>query len=58
MDDFEIQVSESDSKVTLSGTVTSWYQKEEAGSIAWFTPGTWHINYESEVDYCFALIGQ
>ena len=39
IDDLDISVAVSGRTVTLSGTVTSWYQKDEAGRIAWKTPG-------------------
>ena len=51
VDDTDINVSVSGTTVTLSGTVDSWYQKEEAGRIAWKTPGIWHVNNELAVDY-------
>ncbi|UOU97489.1 BON domain-containing protein [Chryseobacterium daecheongense] len=46
-----IKVSVSGTTVTLTGTANSWYQKEEAGRIAWKTPGIWHVENELEVDY-------
>lgn len=46
-----IQVTVSDHKVTLSGTVDSIYQKEEAGRIAWAAPGIWSLNNELIVQY-------
>ena len=56
VDDSDINVSVSGTTVTLMGTVTSWYQKEEAGRIAWNTPGIWHVKNELEVDYYYALV--
>ena len=53
LDDSDISVSVSGTTVTLSGTVNSWYQKEEAGRIAWKTPGIWHVKNELEVDYYY-----
>ncbi len=55
IDDSDINVSVSGTTVTLSGTVNSWYQKEEAGRIAWNTPGIWHVKNELAVDYYYAL---
>lgn len=52
----DIHVSVSGTKVTLSGTVNSWYQKDEAGRIAWSTPGVWSVDNELEVEYEYALI--
>jgi osmotically-inducible protein OsmY len=51
VDDMDIDVEVSGTTVTLSGTVGSWYQKEEAARIAWNTPGIFHVNNELEVDY-------
>ena len=52
----DIDVTVSGTAVTLSGTVSSWYQKDEAGRIAWNTPGIWTVNNELEVEYDYALI--
>jgi osmotically-inducible protein OsmY len=51
VDDMDIDVEVSGTTVTLSGTVGSWYQKEEAARIAWNTPGIFHVKNELEVDY-------
>ena len=56
IDDSDIDVSVSGTTVTLSGTVNSWYQKEEAGRIAWNTPGIWHVKNELEIDYYYSLV--
>lgn len=56
IDDRDINVSVSGTTVTLTGTVTSWYQKDEADRIAWNTPGIWHVNNELEVDYYYAFV--
>lgn len=56
IDDSDINVSVSGNTVTLSGVVDSWYQKEEAGRIAWNTPGIWHVKNELAVDYYYALV--
>ncbi|WP_298145968.1 BON domain-containing protein [Flavobacterium sp.] len=56
IDDTDINVSVSGTTVTLHGTVNSWYQKEEAGRIAWNTPGIWHVKNDLAVDYYFALV--
>jgi osmotically-inducible protein OsmY len=56
VDNNDIQVKVSGTTVTLSGTVNSWYQKEEAGRIAWNTPGIWHVKNELAVDYYYALV--
>lgn len=51
VDEREITVSVSGTTVTLTGTVHSWQQKEEAGRIAWKTPGIKHLKNKLEVDY-------
>ena len=55
VDDSGINVSVSGTTVTLTGTVDSWYQKEEAGRIAWNTPGIWHVKNELAVDCEYAF---
>ncbi len=55
IDNSKIKVSVSDTTVTLSGTVNSWHQKDEAGRIAWNTLGIWHVKNELLVDYNYAL---
>lgn len=55
VDDSDINVSVSGTTVTLTGTVDSWYQKEEAGRIAWKTSGIWHVKNELVVDYEYAF---
>lgn len=42
--DKDIEVSVKDNVVTLNGTVTDSYQKEEAERIAWNSPGVWMVN--------------
>jgi len=46
IDNQEILVKVSGNKVTLSGIVVSLYQKDEAGRIAWKTPGVWDVDNE------------
>jgi osmotically-inducible protein OsmY len=55
VDDRDIEVSVSGTTVTLSGTVNSWYQRDEAARIAWNTPGIWHVKNELAVDYEYAF---
>jgi osmotically-inducible protein OsmY len=47
----DVNVKVSGTKITLTGRVSSWYQKEEAGRIAWNTPGVWSIDNELVVEY-------
>ena len=53
--DKDITVNVSGRNVKLSGTVHSWYQKDEAGRIAWNAPGVWAVDNELVVDYAFSL---
>ena len=46
-----IDVKANGNKVTLTGRVTSIYQREEAGRIAWKTPGVWQVENNLVVDY-------
>jgi osmotically-inducible protein OsmY len=55
MDTSDIIVTVSGTTVTLTGTVNSWYQKEEAGRIASNMPGIWQVNNELAVDYEYAF---
>lgn len=56
VDDFDIDVKISGTTVTLSGTVPTWYQKEEAQRIGWNTRGIWHVQNELAVDYYSILV--
>jgi osmotically-inducible protein OsmY len=51
INDEDISVTVAGTKVTLNGTVDSWYQKSEAGRVAWNAPGVWTVENELEVDY-------
>lgn len=55
-DDHDINVKVSGTIVTLTGTVNSWQQKEEAGRIVWNTPGISQLNNDLEIDYYFDLL--
>lgn len=56
IDDAAIQVEVDGHKVKLTGTVDSWYQKEEAGRIAWNASGVWTVDNEIVIDYEYALL--
>ena len=43
LDSKNIEIEVLDSKIILTGTVDSWYQKEIVGRIAWKTPGVIHV---------------
>ena len=51
MNNQDVQVNVSGNKVTLNGTVHSFYQKEEAERMAWNAPGVWIVNNELVIDY-------
>lgn len=55
INDTNIKVNVSGTSVTLSGTVGSWYEKEEASRIAWKTPGIWHVKNDLAVDYFYVF---
>ena len=52
----DIKVRVAGTKVTLTGMVDSFYQKDEAERIAWNTPGIWTVDNELEVEYDYALV--
>lgn len=52
----DIEVKVSGHKVTLNGTVNSWYQKDEAARIAWNAPGVWTLDNELVVKYDYSLL--
>lgn len=52
----DIKVKASGTNVTLTGNVTSLYQKEEAGHIAWNTPGVWSVDNKLEVEYDYSYV--
>ncbi len=56
VNDQDIHVKVEGTKVTLSGKVGSWFQKEEAERIAWNAPGIWNIDNLLAVDYGLSLI--
>lgn len=47
----DIHIKVSGTTVTLTGTVNSWHQKNEAERIAWKTPGIQHVDNGLFVDY-------
>ncbi len=52
--DQDIGVAVSGHKATLTGTVDSWHQKDEAERIAWNAPGVWSVGNELIVDYDYS----
>jgi osmotically-inducible protein OsmY len=51
VDDEDIHVHVSGSKVKLDGKVHSFYQKEEAARIAWNAPGVFAVDNELVIEY-------
>ncbi len=56
MADDDIQVKVSGSRVTLSGTVNSWYQKDEAERIAWNARGVQMVINDLVVEFDYAMV--
>lgn len=56
IDNNDIHVKVSGSTVTLTGSVSSWYQKEEAARIVWKTKGIWHVENKIVVNYYSAIV--
>ena len=51
-----IHVNVSDNKVTLTGTVNSWYQKNIAETIVRNAHGVWTVDNLLAVEYALSLI--
>ena len=51
IDQNDIGVEVTGNSVTLTGSVESLYQKEEAERIAWNAPGVWMVDNELRVEY-------
>lgn len=47
----DIVVNVTGHNVILRGSVGSFYQKEEAGRLAWNAPGVWSVNNELVIDH-------
>jgi osmotically-inducible protein OsmY len=55
INDRNIRVNVSGTKVTLSGTVHSLYEKDEAARVAWKAPGVWTVHNDLLVEHSYAL---
>jgi len=53
LSDKDVRVTVSGHKATLSGTVDSWYQKDEAARLAWNAPGVGNVGNELVVEYAY-----
>jgi osmotically-inducible protein OsmY len=55
INDRDIQVAVSGTKVTLTGSVHSLYEKDEAARVAWKAPGVWTVHNDLKVQYSYAM---
>jgi osmotically-inducible protein OsmY len=55
INDRDIHVAVSGTKVTLTGSVHSLYEKDEAARVAWKAPGVWTVVNNLEVQYAYAM---
>ncbi|MHB8259646.1 MAG: BON domain-containing protein [Bacteroidia bacterium] len=55
INDQDIQVIVSGHKVTLTGKVSSFYEKDEAERIAFNAPGVWAVDNELVIEYDYSL---
>lgn len=46
-----VAVAVMDHRVTLTGTVSTWYQKEEAARMVWSAPGVWSVENDLRLFY-------
>ena len=51
IDDLDIQVDVAGNNVTLTGTVNSFYAKDEAEQIAWNAPGVFSVDNDLVIEY-------
>ncbi len=56
INDDDIDVEVFGTTVTLTGTVKSWYQRDEAETIAWNARGVWSVDNELVVEYDYDLV--
>lgn len=51
INDNDITVQAIGHRVTLTGTVNSWFQKDEASRMAWDAPGVWNVDNRLAIEY-------
>ncbi len=51
-----IDVAVMDHRVTLTGNVSSWYQKDEASRMAWSAPGVWAVDNQLAVIFDYDYV--
>lgn len=51
IDDEDVDVNVKGNRVTLTGTVSSLYEKDEAGRLAWNAPGVYSVDNELLVNF-------
>ena len=56
INDDDIDVEVSGTKVALSGTVKYWYQIDETEKISRNAPGVWDVNNELVVEYDYDMV--
>jgi osmotically-inducible protein OsmY len=56
LNDRNVHVKVTGTKVTLTGIVNSAYQKDSASQIAWNAPGVKFVDNQLKVEYDYALI--
>jgi len=52
----DINVTVNGTHVRLTGAVSSLYQKEQAGKMAWNTPGVWSVDNDLVIEYDYSYI--
>ena len=57
INDDDITVEVAGTRVTLTGTVNSWYQRDEAEKIAWKAAGVSYVDNDLVVEYDYDLVG-